>query len=64
MGGVDVLCVVRIIGPDQGIAEVPRVFLKQSIVHFKAEGTQVFDQEDGRCPGVAFSALSGSPCRI
>ena len=46
---------ISVIGSHQSIAKIPWIFSKQIVVHFKADRTQIFDDEHRRRSGVAFT---------
>lgn len=58
---VDALDCILVVSPDEGIAEVPRMFCKQVILHIEAYRPQILDDEDGNGTGVAFSISMDLP---
>ena len=42
----DTLCHIFVVGPNQGIAEIPRMFLKHSVVCLETNRLQIFDGEN------------------
>ena len=52
---VDTIFQIIVIGPDEGISEVPCIFSKNVVGHIKAKGPQIFDEEHCCCPGISLS---------
>ena len=46
---------ILVVGSDQSITEIPRVFLKLSVVYLETDGLQVFDGEYSGGAGIALS---------
>ena len=51
----DTLCHILIVGPYQGIAEIPRMSFKHFVVCLEADGLQILDGENGCGAGVALA---------
>jgi len=52
---MDAVSQIVIVGPYEGITEIPRIFSEYIVGDIKTEGTEIFDKENRRCSGVAFA---------
>ena len=58
---MDVVFQVILVGPDEGIAEVPGILRKNVIGHIKAERPKILDEEHRCCSGIALPEYVNLP---